>query len=97
MFGLRLPELLIILVVLVLLFGAKKLPDLGDALGKSLRAFKKASDHGFRDDDEGAEAKPQRELPNASATTAAPVADRDKASAPASPPASDAGPERRGS
>jgi sec-independent protein translocase protein TatA len=51
MFGLRLPELLIILVVLVLLFGAKKLPELGDSLGKGIRAFKKAAEHGLRDDD----------------------------------------------
>jgi TatA/E family protein of Tat protein translocase len=36
MFGPRLPELLIILVVLVLSFGAKKLPGLGDSLGKGI-------------------------------------------------------------
>ena len=51
MFGLRLPELLIILVVLVLLFGAKKLPELGDSLGKGIRAFKRAAEHGLGDDD----------------------------------------------
>jgi sec-independent protein translocase protein TatA len=50
MLGLRLPELLIILVVVVLVFGAKKLPDLGDALGKGIRAFKKASEHGFEEE-----------------------------------------------
>lgn len=41
--GLRLPELLIILVVLLLVFGANKIPQLGDALGKGIRNFKKAS------------------------------------------------------
>ena len=41
--GLRLPEVLIILVVLVLVFGANKIPQLGDALGKGIRNFKKAS------------------------------------------------------
>jgi sec-independent protein translocase protein TatA len=51
MFGLRLPELLIILVVLVLLFGTKKLPELGDSLGKGIRAFKKAAEHGLGGDD----------------------------------------------
>lgn len=51
MFGLRLPELLIILLVLVLLFGTKKLPELGDSLGKGIRAFKKATEHGLRDND----------------------------------------------
>jgi sec-independent protein translocase protein TatA len=46
MMGLRLPELLIILVVLLLVFGANKIPQLGDALGKGIRNFKKAStDH----------------------------------------------------
>ncbi len=43
--GLRLPEVLIILVVLVLVFGANKIPQLGDALGKGIRNFKKASTH----------------------------------------------------
>jgi sec-independent protein translocase protein TatA len=56
MLGLRLPELLIILVVLVLLFGAKKLPELGDSLGKGIRAFKKAAEHGFAEDNESATA-----------------------------------------
>jgi len=41
--GLRLPELLIILAVLLLVFGANKIPQLGDALGKGIRNFKKAS------------------------------------------------------
>ncbi len=43
MFGLSLGHLLIILVV-VLLFGAKRLPELGSALGKGMRAFKKGLD-----------------------------------------------------
>ena len=41
--GLRLPELIIILVVLLLVFGAGKIPQLGDALGKGIRNFKKAT------------------------------------------------------
>ncbi len=44
------PELLIIFFVILLLFGAKKLPDLAAGLGKGLREFKKAT-HG-QDDDE---------------------------------------------
>jgi sec-independent protein translocase protein TatA len=48
MFGLSLGHILIVLVV-VLLFGAKKLPELGGALGKGLRAFKKGIEG--RDDD----------------------------------------------
>ncbi len=50
MFGLRLPELILILLAVLILFGGKKLPQLGQGLGESLRAFRKA----FRDkvDDE---------------------------------------------
>jgi TatA/E family protein of Tat protein translocase len=43
MFGLGTPEILIIAVVLVLLFGAKKIPDLMKGLGSGVREFKKAS------------------------------------------------------
>jgi sec-independent protein translocase protein TatA len=42
MFGLRMPELLLILLVLVLLFGANKLPQLGQGLGESMKSFRKA-------------------------------------------------------
>ena len=42
MFGLRLPELIIILVILLLLFGAKKLPGLAKSLGSSAKEFKPA-------------------------------------------------------
>lgn len=36
-------ELLIILVIVLLIFGAGKLPGIGDALGRSIRNFKRAS------------------------------------------------------
>ena len=44
MFGIGMPELLIILVIILIIFGAGKLPEIGGALGKSIRNFKKASD-----------------------------------------------------
>ena len=37
-----LPELLIILVVILLIFGAKRLPEIGSSLGKGIRTFKTA-------------------------------------------------------
>lgn len=41
MFGMRMQELLIILVILVLLFGASRLPQLGQSMGSAIRNFKK--------------------------------------------------------
>jgi len=43
MFGLGLPELLVILVIVVIIFGAGKLPDIGAGLGKGIRNFKEAT------------------------------------------------------
>ena len=40
MFGLGMGEMLIILVVVLLLFGGKKLPQLGSSLGKAINNFK---------------------------------------------------------
>ena len=37
-----LPELLIILVVILLIFGAKRLPEIGSSLGRGIRTFKTA-------------------------------------------------------
>jgi sec-independent protein translocase protein TatA len=40
MFGLGWPEVIIILIAAVLVFGPKKIPELGSTLGKTLRGFK---------------------------------------------------------
>jgi sec-independent protein translocase protein TatA len=40
--GIGLPELLIIFVVLLLLFGAKRLPEMGRSMGRGMREFKEA-------------------------------------------------------
>ncbi|MGB7631440.1 MAG: twin-arginine translocase TatA/TatE family subunit [Candidatus Deferrimicrobium sp.] len=42
MFGLGLPELLVILVIVVLLFGAGRLPQIGSGIGEGIRNFKNA-------------------------------------------------------
>jgi sec-independent protein translocase protein TatA len=44
MFGFGMPELIVILVIVLVVFGAGRLPEIGGALGKSIRNFKKASD-----------------------------------------------------
>jgi len=49
--GLRGPELLIILAVVLLLFGAKKLPDLARSLGASAKEFKKGIEAGSDEDE----------------------------------------------
>ena len=44
MFGFGMPELIIILVIVLVVFGAGRLPEIGSALGKSIKNFKRATD-----------------------------------------------------
>lgn len=41
MFGLGVPELMVILVIALVIFGPSKLPQIGSGLGKAIRDFKK--------------------------------------------------------
>lgn len=43
MYGIGMQELLIILVIAVIIFGAKKLPEIGSGLGKAIRNFKRST------------------------------------------------------
>lgn len=40
MFGIGMTELMIILILLLIVFGASKLPDIGSGLGKGIKSFK---------------------------------------------------------
>jgi sec-independent protein translocase protein TatB len=44
MFGLGVPEILLIMVVALIVFGPRKLPEIGRTLGKALGEFRKATD-----------------------------------------------------
>jgi sec-independent protein translocase protein TatA len=50
MFGLGVPELMVVLVIALVVFGPSKLPSLGKSLGEAIRSFKK-----------GVEEDPQKE------------------------------------
>ncbi len=43
MFGIGIPELIIILVIVLIIFGANKLPEIGAGMGKAIKNFKKAT------------------------------------------------------
>lgn len=56
------PELLVILLIVLVVFGANKLPSIGDALGRSIKNFKRASKVEDDTDDEE-EVAPAKALP----------------------------------
>ncbi len=76
-FNLGAPELIIVLLVFILLFGARKLPDLGSSVGKSIRNFRKGMDEAR--EEERAEAAEER---------AEAAGDRDEAKVPPTTPPS---------
>ena len=60
MFGIGMPELLVILVIILIIFGAGKLPQIGEGLGKGIRNFRKATKD---KDHEEIESKKSEEIP----------------------------------
>ncbi len=65
MFGIGMPELIIILVIILIIFGAGKLPEIGGGVGKAIRNFKKATKE--VDDNKEAENKQEQIEENKSA------------------------------
>jgi sec-independent protein translocase protein TatA len=60
MFGLGVPELMVILVIALVIFGPSKLPQIGSGLGKAIRDFKKGVTGGEDDDAENKETKKEK-------------------------------------
>ena len=58
MFGMGATELIVILVVALLIFGPGKLPEIGSALGKGIRDFRKALEHKGGDENSETANKP---------------------------------------
>lgn len=52
MFGIGASELIIILVLALIIFGPGKLPEVGRAIGRSIREFKKATSSALDDEDD---------------------------------------------
>lgn len=67
MFGLGVPELMVILVIALVIFGPSKLPQIGSGLGKAIRDFKKGVTGGETDEDDAnnkeAKKDPPKDLP----------------------------------
>ncbi len=66
-------ELLLILAIVLILFGPKKIPEIMEGLGKGIRTFKKSMD----DEDGATPSKPPVSLPESSSQEARPVGPAD--------------------
>ncbi|MFQ5670812.1 MAG: twin-arginine translocase TatA/TatE family subunit [Acidobacteriota bacterium] len=63
MFGLGVQELLIIFAIILLIFGPKKLPQLGNALGRTIRGFRKGMKEAEAEDEDEKRTPEEHQLP----------------------------------
>lgn len=63
MMGIGFPELMIILIIIMIIFGAGKLPEIGSAFGNSIRNFKKSMKEAEENTEEVAADEAAKELP----------------------------------
>ncbi len=68
MFGLGFPELILILIIALIIFGPGKLPEVGKAIGKSVREFKKATNEIKQEFEIDEPSSPKREVSNTETT-----------------------------
>jgi sec-independent protein translocase protein TatA len=90
MMGIGFPELMIILVIIMIIFGAGKLPEIGSAFGNSIRNFKKS----MKEAEENAEELPET-TDEASDTAEVTAGDSDELKTDESPVAANTEPEAK--
>ncbi len=97
MFGIGFQEMLVILVVVLIFFGPKRLPDLAKSLGKGIAEFKKASEEvrqgiqeAMKEETPPAGTGPDAASPNAAAQAGEPPSKAAGADEPKEPPAAGA-------
>lgn len=70
-------ELLILLVIILLLFGAKRIPEIGRSLGSGIREFRKSTSGDYKEEDKGRKEKEAEELPEPEAAREAARAEQE--------------------